>query len=86
MIDTVNSRIVKPRLKTGGIFSQIMQQAGQFGFGGKAERGGELFRQVRNVAKMCCERLPFASGFRQGFPILAIRSMRVKLHMIARSV
>lgn len=63
-----------------------MQQPGQFGFGGQAERGGELFRQVRNVAKMCCERLPFAGGFRQGFPILAFCSMRVKLHMIARSV
>ena len=63
-----------------------MQQPGQFGFGGETERGCELFRQVGNVAKVRREQLPFASGFRQGFPILAIRSMRVKLHMIARSV
>ncbi len=63
-----------------------MQQPSEFGFGGKAERGCELFRQVGNVAQMFRQRLPFAGGFRQGFPILAFRSMRVKLHMIARSV
>ena len=63
-----------------------MHQPSQFGFRGEAEWGGEFFRQVSDVAKMCCERLPFAGGFRQGFPIFAIRSMRVKLHMIARSV
>ena len=63
-----------------------MQPPGQFGFGVEAERGCELFRQVGNVAKMFRQRLPFARGFQQGFPILASRSMRVKLHMIARSV
>ena len=35
-----------------------MQQPGQFSFGGEAERDGELFRQVGDVAKMFRQRLP----------------------------
>ena len=56
-------------LEIGLIFSEIMQQAGEAGFGAGVERGGEGGREVRDVFEMRAEWLPFAGGFGQAFSL-----------------
>jgi hypothetical protein len=62
VVDSVNAWVAETGLKAGGVFPQIMQQAGEAGFGGglRAHRCGEFLGEVGDVAQVVGERLPFA--------------------------
>ena len=52
---------MKPGLEPLRVFPQVMQQSGQFGFSGEAERGAEGPGEVRDVAEVDGEGLPAAA-------------------------
>jgi hypothetical protein len=59
MVDAVNGWISEPRLESFRIFSEVVQQPGQFAICGKAERGSKFLRQPRDIAQMLGQGLPF---------------------------
>ena len=56
-------------LEIGLIFSEIMQQAGESGFGAGVEGGGELRGERGDVFEVRAERLPLPGGFGQAFSL-----------------
>src|SRR5437867_1232587 len=81
MIDPLNRSVAKTRLKTFGIFPQIMKKASQFGFAFESEWSGESFRQFRHVAEMHRQWLPSTRALRQRFALFVFGRVRVELHL-----
>ena len=61
-------------------FSQIMALAGEAGFLGSTEGGGEGRRELGDVAEVGGQGLPLAGGFRQRIAIRVFGRVRVKGH------
>ena len=78
MIDAVDRVVVKPGLEPLRIFPQVMQQAGEKGFGGQAEWFGKAAGKVGDVAEVILEQLPMLHSRR--FAIRPVGGVRVIAH------
>ena len=81
VFDAMNRIVLQARLKTVGVFPQIMQQTRQLSFGFEAERAGKLFRQLRHRAEMDLQQLPVV-GVCQPLAVRVFGCMREEFHRL----
>ncbi|MFT3828231.1 MAG: hypothetical protein QM691_00850 [Opitutaceae bacterium] len=80
MVDAVDARIAEPLLEAVGVFSQIVQQAGEAGLLGGAEGGGEIGCQLGDFAQVVSEGLPFARTLRERISVGIVGGVGVVGH------
>ena len=80
VVDSVNGAVMQARLKSAGVFPQVMQQPGQFRFRFQPQRLRETLGQGRHVAQVRGQQLPLRLvGVRR--PVRVHRRMRVVVHL-----